>query len=71
MPNVHHISDAQPTEIDYHGEHIVITHRKDTNDYEYSFVITRSMPFTGHSPTYSDCVDDAQKRLDQVIGKAA
>ena len=70
MPNVHHIAKAQPTEIDYHGEHIVIEYRKDTNDYSYTFVITRAMPFTGHGSSYDDCVDKAQKRIDAVTGGA-
>jgi len=68
MQNVHHIAEKSPLEFDYHGEHIVITHRKSTNDFEYSFVMVRSMPFTGHSSTYDNCVNDAQKRVDSVTG---
>jgi hypothetical protein len=68
MPNVHHISDAQPTEFDYHGEHIEITYRKDTKDFEYNFVLTRSMPFKGLGSTYNNCVDKAMKRVDKLSG---
>ncbi len=68
MPNVHHISKAQPTEIEYHGEHIEITYREKTKDYAYSFVITRKMPFTGHAQNYDNCVDDAKQRVNQVTG---
>jgi hypothetical protein len=66
MPNVHHISDAQPTEFDYHEAHITIKHRKDTNDFEYNFVLTRSIPFKGLASTYSNCVDKAMKRFDKA-----
>ena len=70
MPNVHHIAEAQPTEFDYHGEHIEIEYRKPTNDFAYSFVRIARMPFTGYGQTYERCAENAKKRVNRIHGEA-
>jgi len=68
MPNVHHINESRDDTIKYQGLEIHITHRKETNDFEYQFVMTQSYPFNGHASTYSNCVRDAKSCADRILG---
>ena len=67
--NVHHIGNKQEPVIDYKHHVISIEHRKDTNDYLYSFTHTKTLTFDGYGSTYENCLDKAKRYVDMVAGE--
>lgn len=55
-----------PTEVEYHGHTITLTHRPKYNDWQYTFTYTHTITIKNSAPRYDTALREAKKSIDKL-----